>query len=74
MVKRNCFLYNLAKLPDDGFFVLAMAPTENQARGTPDKTLVLFLPLNDLRVPRTFLHDFDSSQQFIFPSNSVSGG
>ncbi|MGH8705782.1 MAG: hypothetical protein ACREUO_10240, partial [Burkholderiales bacterium] len=61
MVERNCFLYNLAQLVEDGFFILAVAPTVNQARRAPDKALVLFRPLDDLRVPRTFLHDFDSS-------------
>jgi hypothetical protein len=49
VVERNCFLYNLAQLLEDSSFILAMAPTINQARRAPDKTLVLFPPFDDLR-------------------------
>src|SRR6266849_5314118 len=60
VVKRDCFLYDLAQLLEDGFFVCTVAPPVNEARRTPDKALVFLRPLDNLRVPCTFLHDFDS--------------
>ena len=57
VAKRNCLLYNLAQLLENDSFVLAVAPTVNQARRAPDEALVLFRPLDDLRIPRAFVHD-----------------
>ena len=61
MIERNCLLHDLAQLLEDGFFVRTVAPTVNEARRTPDEALVFLRPLDDLRVPCTFLHAFDSS-------------
>ena len=55
-IKLNHLINDLAKLIEDRDLVIAVAPSQHQARATANVALVFFRPFNDLYVAITIFH------------------
>ena len=60
MVKLDGFFNEITQLGEDGFLIISVAAAVKQSWATPDIALTFVGPLDNLDIPSTVTHDFDS--------------
>ena len=65
LVELNRLFDNLTKFGEYSLLVITMTTTEEQARATADKAVVLIRPFDNFYVPRRLIHDWDCSMHQI---------